>query len=197
MRTTLLTLVLSALLLGCGPTRPPKATPPPEVPAATLGVDDVLSIKVYLQDSLTGDYKVDDRGNLDFPLLGALPVRGMTPAAVADLLEEKLADGYLRNPDVAVDVLEFNSRKISVLGQVREPGRYPFRDGMTLVQAIAEAGGTTETAILAYMQITRTEVETRKQTLHEAPFKDITLGRYPDFYLLPGDVVVVQESVVK
>jgi protein involved in polysaccharide export with SLBB domain len=198
MLTRTLFLLLMLALIGCPPSRPaPAVATMPQIPAATLGPDDLVAITVYLEESLSGEYTVDDQGSLDLPLLGSLSVRGLTAGELADALETRLADGYLRDPDVRVQVVEFNSRKVSVLGMVREPGRYPFRDGMTLVQAIAEAGGTTDSALLSSMRIARTDPKTQEQTLYEAPFRDITLGKYPDFYLMPGDVVVVQESVVK
>jgi polysaccharide export outer membrane protein len=171
-----------------------------DVPRSVLGPDDAIEIKVYLEKSLSDRYEVDSDGMITFPLIGAVSVAGLTPSEVADTIRTGLLDGFLRDPQVTVFVVEFNSRQVSIIGEVKKPGRYPYRDGMTLVQAIAEAGGTTDSALLSSMQVTRT-VETsetrRSKKNFDVPFKAITLGRSPDFPLLPGDVVVVQESAVR
>ena len=168
-----------------------------EIPPSVLGVDDLLEVRVYLEESLTGSYRVDASGQIVFPLLGTLQVEGKTPAEVADEIDLGLRDGYLKDPQVSVSVAEFNSRKISVIGEVKSPGRYSYRDGMTIVEAIAEAGGTTPQALLASMQVNRRPPGEAEQIRYEVAFKEITQGRQADFPLLPGDVIVVQESAVK
>ena len=110
-----------------------------EPPRSVLGVDDEIEIKVYLEESLSDRYRVDSDGKVNFPLLGAIAVAGLTPSEVAETIRAGLLDGYLRDPQVSVSVVEFNSRQVSVIGEVNQPGRYPYRDGMTLIQAIAEA----------------------------------------------------------
>ena len=91
-------------------------------------------------------------------------------------------------------VKEFNSRKVSVIGQVRKPGRYGYHEGMTLVEAIAMAGGTTDSAVLRSIQVTRNQGDA---AVYEVPFRDITQGREPAFPLIPGDIIFVEESPVK
>jgi len=170
------------------------------VPRSVLGPDDTVEIKVYLEDSLSSSYEIDSDGLITFPLLGSVSVAGLTPAELADRIRTGLLEGFLRDPQVTVVVVEFNSRQVSIIGEVKKPGRYAYRDGMTLVQAIADAGGTTGTALLSSMQVTRTTASsetTQSKKNFVVPFKDITLGRAPDFPLLPGDVVVVQESAVR
>ena len=195
-----LVLLVGALLCsGCPRGTPVSSgsvapvTPPPPV----LGIDDVIEVRVYLEPSLTGEYTVDSDGNIAFPLLGTVKVLGLAPGQVGTTLTARLREGYLNDPQVSISVLEFNSRQISVLGEVKSPGRYLYREGMTLIQAIAEAGGTTREAVLSSMQVTRTQLASTQQTRYEVPFRDITLGRQSDFALLPGDVIVVQESAVK
>jgi len=161
---------------------------------SVLGPEDIIEIQVYLEETLSGVYPLDLDGNLSYPLVGTLPLAGLTAPEAAQKLRDALADGYLRNPQVSVIVQEFNSRKISVLGQIRKPGRYDFHDGMTLVEAIAVAGGTTDSAVLRLIQVTRKVPDPQK---FDVPFKDITLGRSPDFALLPGDIILVEESAVK
>lgn len=159
-----------------------------------LGPEDVFTVSVYQEDDLSGDFRVDPDGTIRYPLLGAVSVSGKTANEVAALLQGGLAAGYLRNPQVSVVVKEFNSRQISVIGEVKEPGRYPFFNGMTIVDAVAEAGGTTERAALTSVHVTRTQ---GGEEQFDVPFRDISLGRSPPFGLKPGDIVVVYESAVR
>ncbi|MEE2829005.1 MAG: polysaccharide biosynthesis/export family protein [Myxococcota bacterium] len=170
-----------------------------EVPPSVLGIDDEIDVKVYLEDSLSGRFRVDGQGKINFPLLGTVEVLGLTATQVASTLRAGLLDGFLRDPQVSVAVTEFNSRQVSVIGEVNQPGRYSYRDGMTLIQAIAEAGGTTNQALLSSMQVTRTVITAAQASTerYEVAFKDITMGREDDFQLMPGDVVLVQESAVR
>jgi polysaccharide export outer membrane protein len=189
---------LALLLTGCPPPAVVgTAIPTVEIPPAVLGADDVISVQVYLEEKLSGQHRIDTDGCIVLPLVGSLSVAGMTPPEVAQLVADKLRDGYLHDPKVSVSVVEFNSRKISVIGEVKSPGRYPYRDGMTLIQAIAEAGGTTPTAMLSSVLVTRAAQDSMQPRQFDVPYRRITMGRSPDFQLLPGDVVVVQESPVR
>ncbi len=187
-------LMASLLLVACASTQAvgpaPAAIPAPTV----LGPEDVFIVQVYQQDSLSGEYRLDSNGDFTYPLVGAVHLAGATPTEAAYLLSERLSDGFLLDPQVSVTVEEFNSRKVSVIGQVRKPGRYGYHEGMTLVEAVAMAGGTTDSAVLRTIQVTRNrEVAAR----YEVPFKDITQGKAPAFMLAPGDIVFVDESPVK
>lgn len=195
-RQSVLCMLALVALAACVP--PPAPSPsgaqlPDPIPAA-LDRDDLVSVRVFAEESLSGEFRVGDDGQLRFPLIGTIQAAGLTAPQLADALRAALADGYLNDPQVGVDVVEFNSRKISVIGEVKSPGRYAWRDGITLVEAIAEAGGTTPSAALSYVQITRTRPSRKQFTV---PYRDITLGRVADFPLLVGDVVLVQESAVR
>ena len=195
-------MLLSSSLSACrttGGTHSKESEVELEVPLGVLGVDDEIDIKVYLEDSLSGHFRVDGQGRINFPLLGTVEVIGLTATQLASTLRTGLLDGFLKDPQVSVAVTEFNSRQVSIIGEVNQPGRYTYRDGMTLIQAIAEAGGTTSRALLSSMQVTRTVMTASKTTTerYEVAFKDITMGREDDFPLMPGDVVLVQESAVR
>ena len=186
-------------LLALGGCRPDGTThsgnvTPPEIPPDTIGPEDLIKISVYGEESLSGEFTVDHQGLISYPLLGSVSVAGLQAYQIAEKLTELLLDGYLHEPHVTATVLELNSRKISVVGQVQRPGRYPYRAGMTLVEAIAEAGGTTDSALLTTVLVTRTLDENKR---YEVRFRDITLGREPDFVLFPKDLVLVQESAVR
>ena len=169
--------------------------PDPSMLREVLGPGDVFEVRVFEEASLTGDHRVEADGSFIYPLLGRLEVTGLTASELAGVIEVGLADGFLRAPQVSVFVTEFNSRKVSVLGEVRNPGRYTYRARMTLIEAIAEAGGTTESAVVSTMRVTRRGDD--GEISYEVPFKEITQGRVADFPLTPGDIIFVAESAVK
>ena len=161
-RLPIVFLVGLAFAVGSGCT---ASTPNPPVETSSsvpsvLGPDDIIEVQVYLEKGLSGVYRIDVDGSLTYPLVGQIQVAGLTASEIALTLRNALSEGYLTNPQVAVFVKEFNSRKITIIGQIKKPGRYEFRDGMTLVEAIALAGGTTDSAILRVMQVTRRQPET-------------------------------------
>ena len=106
-----------------------------------LGVGDKLAITVFDEDSLSGDFTVAADGTLSVPLIGALDVVDMTPAELTKELTARLADGYLREPKVTVEVQSY--RPYFILGEVRSPGQYPYASGLTAINAIAAAQGFT------------------------------------------------------
>ena len=169
--------------------------PRPAVVADVIGPADVFQVRVHGQDELSGDFRVDGDGTITYPLLGTMQVTGLSSSGIASVIRDGLSDGYILEPQVSVLLKEQNSRKVSMLGEVTRPGRYTYRDGMTLVEAIAEAGGTTESAVLAVVRLTRV-VEGKEYSV-ELPYRDITEGRAPDFSLAPGDIVLVPTSPVR
>jgi polysaccharide biosynthesis/export protein len=100
---------------------------------------DRITVTVFGQPDLSGDFLIDGAGNIQMPLIGAVAVGQITMDACQQRLAERLADGLLNNPRVSVRVSEF--RPIHVLGDVRVPGSYPFRFGLSALGAIALAGG--------------------------------------------------------
>jgi polysaccharide export outer membrane protein len=164
--------------------------PPPE---DRLGFDDVFDVRVFGETELSGSYRVSAEGTIDFPLAGRLKVAGMRINEVQAALVQKLKAGYLRDPQVSVMIKSWNSRKISVLGQVTRPGSVDFFPNMTIVDAIAQAGGFTSIADKNTVTLRR-EVSGKVET-RTFPVADISEGRYPNIPVLPGDVVVVEERL--
>jgi polysaccharide export outer membrane protein len=111
-----------------------------------IGGQDVLTITVWNQPSLSGKFSVEADGSFTFPLLGRVKAGGHTLRVVEEELKERLADGFLRNPQVSVAVEQYKSQQIFVVGEVRQPGSYPLSGSMTLIEALARAGSTTESA---------------------------------------------------
>ncbi len=193
-----LVLLCLALVVGCS-TPVTTSSPTPDLEqqlyyAATLGPGDIFEVRVYQDRDLSGRYRVAPDGTIDFPLVGRVSVEGKTPSDVADVLREALAQGYLKNPSITVFVLQYNSKKVFVLGQVVKPGTYPFEDGMNVVQAITIASGFGTRADENGTIVTRIESGSEKR--YQVPVDRISKGLAPNFTLKPGDIVFVPESIL-
>lgn len=158
-----------------------------------LGVDDAFSVRVYGEPEMSGDYRVGADGTIDFPLAGRIVVKDLAISEVQREIVKRLKGQYLLNPQITVMVKEWNSRKVSVLGQVSRPGPVNYFPNMTIVDAIASAGGFTGIAAKNSVNLRR-EVTGKVET-RTFPVADITEGRSPNVPVLPGDVVVVQERL--
>lgn len=107
----------------------------------TLSAGDKVRVIVFGEETLTGDYVITSGGNLTFPLVGNLPATKRTVEQLQTALAAALADGYINNPRVSIQVVSF--RPFYILGEVSRPGEYPVSTGLTLQQAVASAGGYT------------------------------------------------------
>ncbi|WP_421848344.1 polysaccharide biosynthesis/export family protein [Novosphingobium sp.] len=134
----------SLLLAGCaGAGAPPisSADVAAGLESYHLGAGDRVRVTVFNEPSLTGEYNITPGGALAFPLIGVVSAGGRTIDAVQQELTGKLAEGYVNDPRVSVEVL--NYRPFYILGEVNRPGEYSYASGMTVEQAIARAGGFT------------------------------------------------------
>jgi polysaccharide export outer membrane protein len=154
-----------------------------------IGPADVLQIIVWKNDLLTRQVPVRPDGMISLPLVHEVRAAGLTPMQLGDVLKSRLAE-YLSNADISVMVTEINSYMVSVLGEVKAAGRYQFASRVTVLDALARAGGVTEFAVPSGIFVLRHDgAETRK-----IPFdyeKAITLQEHLDFFVQPGDVVIV------
>lgn len=144
------TLSLAVLLLAqtaVPAQRPANPQSPPQASATYLiGATDVLGIKVFGEDQLSNSFNVDADGSITFPLLGRLAVAGKTTRQIEEDLTKALADGWVRKPQVSVEIAAYRSRSIFVIGEVRQPGRYTIEGPMTLLEVIGQAGSLTAAA---------------------------------------------------
>ena len=134
----------------------PAAATPPVVQAPRggvvvaadylIGAGDLLKITVYSEPALSGTFTVDNDGAFPYQYLDRVRAQGLTPAAVEAMMEKALGDGYLRNPQVSVEVAQYRSQNVYVQGQVRSPGKYPLPANASLMDAIFLAGGSTPEA---------------------------------------------------
>jgi polysaccharide export outer membrane protein len=111
-----------------------------------VGPQDVLAITLFDQQDLSGKYTVEADGTFTFPLIGRVKAGGMSLRDVEQALRTQLSDGFFKNPQVSVSVEQYRSQRIFVVGEVRTPGPYPLVGDMTLIEALARAGSTTEHA---------------------------------------------------
>jgi len=112
--------------------------------AYRLGPRDLVSIQVYEEPDLSGKFTVNEDGTVRLPLVGNVQAEGLTEDELAARLKAVLEDQLLQRASVSVEILEFRSRPISVLGAVRQPGNLNFSGRLTLLEAITAAGGLTE-----------------------------------------------------
>lgn len=192
---TLLAVLAALAAAGCFRRAPalPVAEPAVAVGASTLGPGDVIEVRVYREQELSGVYQVGSVGDVVFPLCQSVVVGGLTPNGAAEKFRECLAAGFMRDPQVTVLVREYNSKKVFVFGEVQKPGTFTYQDGMSIVQAVTLAGGFTRTASQNKTSVTR---RVRGQEVKvKVNVQDIALGKAPNFTLEPGDIVYVPESL--
>ena len=145
---------LLPVLSGCGSYRPaPKAFHEATIQPYRLDAGDRLRITVFEQTGLTNTYSVDQAGYVAFPLIGSVPARGRTIQELESVIAAKLRQGYLREPDVSIEVDRY--RSIFVMGVVGQAGQYSYVAGMTVQNAIAVAGGFSPRANQANVDVTR------------------------------------------
>jgi polysaccharide biosynthesis/export protein len=168
-------------LWGCGgPTADLTTTANATGGAYRLDSGDHLRIVVYGDQQLSGDYIVDDEGAISMPLINRIEARGLTPTDLEQTITKRLADGFLVDPSVNVQVQ--GMRPFFILGEVKQPGQYSYANSMTVLSAVAVAGGFTYRAKTDYVQITRRDGE------------KVVKGRADLSSLVePGDVVFVYE----
>lgn len=145
-----------------------------------LGSGDKIHIDVFGQSDLTGDYVVDGSGNVQIPLIGQVKAAGSTVADFQKAVAAKFADGYLVNPSLSVTVA--NYRPFYIIGQVGKPGEYPYVNGMSILNAVALAGGYT-------FQADDTEVYIRRNGSN----KEVQFPADATTKISPGDIIRVPE----
>jgi len=146
----------------------------------TLDSGDKLRIVVFGQDGLSNSYTVDAGGRITMPLIGAVMVRGCTIAQVVRTISDKLRNGFIREPHVAIEVETY--RPFFILGEVTYPGQYAYVPNMTVETAVAIAGGFTPRAYRYDVNVSRSSggLTARRSVPMIAPVR-------------PGDTITVQE----
>src|SRR5262245_7158658 len=159
----------------------PVANAPAEPPYA-LDTGDKLRVVVFGQEGLSNSYFVDAAGQVTIPLIGAVTARGLTTQALARAVSAKLRAGFIREPHVAIEVETY--RPFFILGEVTQPGQYPYVPNMTVETAVAIAGGFTPRAYRYDVKIDRPTAGETVRSRASVPL----LTR-----VMPGDTIVIKE----
>jgi len=167
---------------GCSGSTPPLARTSADTPEYRLGAGDNLQITVFGEEALSREYAVTSAGDIAFPLLGDIPVNGKSVQDLSETLTAQLGAGYVNDPRVSIEVL--NYRPFYILGEVTKSGEYPYRAGLSALQAIAVAGGYTYRADKRQVFIRR-DGETQERTY--------LLGDANPIWVMPGDTVRIGE----
>lgn len=180
-------------LAACGPdsnTAPmaplPSQTNAKAAPAAAshgvrdyvLGVGDKLRLKVFGEDNLSGEFQVSSTGLVSLPLIGDVRAAGLTVSQLQSAITSKLSQGYMRNPQVSLEVSGY--RPFFIVGEVMKPGSYNYENGMAVINAVALAGGYTYRADKDEIMLKHASSGHEERVTETTP-------------VVPGDVITVHE----
>ena len=165
-----------------------------------VGPQDVLNVRVYGEDRLSGKIRIDNDGTFPFEYLGRVKAEGMTTEQIEIYLSKALGDGYLRHPQVSVEVIEHRSQSVFVTGEVRSPNKYMLPGNSTLMDVLTLAGSVTPNAG-NWVQITHArqgsdvlgpsaslEYDTRVN------LRDIQTGKAQNIKMRDGDTIFVPKA---
>jgi polysaccharide export outer membrane protein len=168
------------------------ATPASLERMETLGMGDMVRITVFRNPDLTTEARVSERGTILFPMIGEVPVTGLTPSQAGARIADKLRSGkYVVNPEVNVSIAQVNSRQVSVLGNVNKPGRYPLDSvNVHLTDVLATAGGVNATGADMVTIVSNGNKKTDVDLA--AMFRNGDLSK--NIELQPGDTIYVHRA---
>lgn len=147
-----------------------------------LGAGDKIRINVFGEENLSGEFEVAPSGSISLALIGSVEAKGLDTNTLEHVIEKKYSDGYLVNPQVSIDVINF--RPFFILGEVNKPGSYPYVNGLTVLNAVALGGG--------YSHRARTD---RVFIQRESVSKDKEFEAKDDSLVQPGDIIRVTERM--
>lgn len=153
-----------------------------------IGSGDILHISVWKDPNLERIDTVRPDGMISFPLVNEVQAAGQTPMQLQKTLGDKLRQ-YISDPEVSVVVQEVHSFAVSVLGEVKTPGRYELKDQSTVLDVLAQAGGLSEFASPSKIVILRDENGTKRRILFD--YNSAVYGEEPALYVHSGDIITV------
>jgi polysaccharide biosynthesis/export protein len=195
--------MLWLFVLGLGEGRVALAPPPPLAPPALetsvpdtdldyrIGPEDLLQVSVWNNEALSRVVPVRPDGKISLPLLNDVPAAGFTPMQLQAQLLKRLGE-YMPAPEVSVIVSEVRSFKVAVIGEVPKPDRFELKSAATVMDVLAMAGGLTEFASRSRIVVLRSSGGKTERIPFD--FDKVSAGdpRQTNFYLQPGDIVVVR-----
>lgn len=199
---------LALLLAGCAGSRggpvpyADAGLAAPDLPIAVeaarayrAGVGDEISVSVFGAPEFSGNFTVDERGDMQMPLVGAIPVLNLSAQEISQLVVARLGQTYLRNPDAVVNFHARASNRVTVDGSVKNPGNYAFTGPLTLMRVVAMGGGLSE-----YANARRVIVFRRINGVDNAAAFDLAMIRraeMPDPEIYANDIIYVDGSTTR
>jgi polysaccharide export outer membrane protein len=172
-----------ALLSACSSGSGLAPVPEPKAGEYILGPGDQVRIITFGEEQLTGEFGVDAGGDIALPLVGNIHAAGLTPHQLtSSIISALLTSKLYQNPSVSVEVVAY--RPVFVLGEVTKPGQYPYQPGMSVVTAVAVAGGFTYRAVIDRFTIVRS-----------TPNGPVEGSAVRETLVQPGDVITINERI--
>jgi polysaccharide export outer membrane protein len=158
-----------------------------------VGVGDLLKVEAFPHDEISGEYLVEEDGSIKYPLVGSVPVANDTTSQIASRLEFLLEKDYYVDVQLHVEVADYRSQPVTVLGEVQRPGTYYLEGPTTLTQLLAATGGLKPTAgpVLELRRVARVDDQTDQDVLTFSTSKILTGEEGSDVAMRRGDVVSV------
>lgn len=179
---------------GCSHTATPVNLPPP-YDSTALGVGDVFELRIVGEEKVPVQFKIASDGTVMLPLVKRVKVAGLEPQGVEDVVVEKLkSEGLLTDPVVTVKVIEYNSKRVEIIGEVQKSGSFPLEPKMSLMRLIAQAGGFNPMARRDKVSIRRQQRD-GSVIAAEVNVEDIMANAIPDVPLQAGDSVTVPQRI--
>lgn len=190
--------------------KPPAAPQQPSVRDGqtdyVIGPQDVMRISVFGEPTLSGTFRIDNDGAFAYPFLGRVKATGLTVAALETLLKERLSDGYLKNPQIGVEIEQYRSQNVFIMGEVRVPSKYSLSGNSSLMEALMQAGWVTPTAgydvliIHPKSGVTRAVLASDLQDINadvtRVNLRDIEAGKLPQsIRIQDGDTILVPRAL--
>jgi polysaccharide export outer membrane protein len=195
-------LIAPVVVIAASPQDAPLQLAPAELNASrpqaeyVIGPEDKLRIRVFqVKDMSFDDEQVDAAGDIELPLIGKVTAAGLTAEQLEHELAKLLGERYLQSPQVSVSVTEGASQKVTVEGEVKNPGVFQVKGRTTLMQAVAMAGGPDDQADLHKVAVIRDDNGVRRAAICD--YEAIRKGRAGDPVIEGNDIVVVDGSAVK
>lgn len=168
---------------------------PPPYDSTALGVGDVFELRIVGEEKVPTQFKIASDGTVMLPLVKRVKVAGLEPQRVEDVVVQKLKDdGQLTDPVVTVKVLEYNSKRVEIIGEVQKSGSFPLEPKMSLMRVIALAGGFNPMARKDKVSIRR-QLRDGTVVAAEVNVDDIMANAIPDVPLQAGDSISVPQRL--
>ena len=175
------------------PAAPRSSAPVENIREYRIGEEDLLEIKVFGVEQLSSTVRVDPRGLISLPLIGAVQVAGLTAREAQATIAAKLAETYLQNPQVSLFIKEFTAQRVTVEGAVNRPGVYPLRGHSTLLTSLALAGGPARMSETTQVMLFRADSSGKRVgKMHDVD--RIRTGELEDPPVFNDDLIVVNRT---